>query len=71
MSIRLDDGTFRLPGTTRIARQGVRVGFRCSSAGNAFAYGNHRAPLGKARAIWDISQPVAQAVQTSVIFSPG
>jgi hypothetical protein len=50
----------------------VRVGLDATPTGNAFADGDHSAPLGKTRAHLKILfEPVAQAVQTFRDFLAG
>ncbi len=70
---RLDDGNESgFLAQRGVASQRVRVGLEATAAGNVFADGDHRAPLGKTRAHLKIfRQTFAQSVQTFGDFFAG
>ena len=70
---RLDDGDqSRFLAQRGIASQRLRVGLDATPAGNAVAYGNHRAPLGKTGPHLRVfRQALAQSVQTFGYFLSG
>src|SRR5271154_4295459 len=71
--LRLDDwDQSRFLTQGRITSQRMRVGLDATAAGNAVAYCDHRAPLGKARAHSKVlPEAVAQSIQTFGDFLSG